>query len=82
MRSSFIKRIGQVDYFHYDFYAQALAKLERGHELDKADIREMIERGLIDPQKLRSLFSDIEPNLYNYPAIDPATFRQAVEDAS
>ena len=75
MRSSFIKRIGQVDYFHYDFYAQALAKLERGHELDKTDVREMIERGLIDTNKLRSLFSDIEPNLYKYPAIDPATFR-------
>lgn len=82
MRSSFIKRLGQVDFFHYDFYAQALAKLERNHELDKVDVREMIERGLIDTNKLRSLFSDIEPYLYKYPAIDPATFRQAVEDAS
>jgi hypothetical protein len=80
MRSSFIKRIGQVNYFHYDFYAQALAKLERGHGLDKADVREMIERGLIDTKKLRSFFIEIESNLYKYPAIDPATFRRAVED--
>jgi hypothetical protein len=80
LRSSFIKRVGQVDYFHYDFYSQALAKLERGHELDKADVREMIERRLVATKKLRSLFVEIEPNLYKYPAIDPATFRRAVEE--
>ncbi|HEY5402472.1 MAG TPA: DUF6036 family nucleotidyltransferase [Pyrinomonadaceae bacterium] len=78
-RSSFIKRIGQVDYFHYDFYAQALAKIERGHDLDKTDVREMIDRGLIEKKKLVSLFLEIEPNLYKYPAIDPPAFRQSVE---
>ena len=79
-RSQFIKRVGQVEYFHYDFYAQALAKLERGHDLDQADVKEMIERRLIKKEKLRSLFVEIEPNLYKYPAIDPSTFRRAVEE--
>ena len=78
-RSRFIKRIDQVDYFHYDFYAQALAKIERGHDLDKTDVREMIDRGLIEKKKLVSLFLEIEPNLYKYPAIDPPAFRQSVE---
>ena len=82
MRSSFIKRIGQVDFLHYDFYSQALSKLERGHELDRRDVEEMIGRGLIELKKLNALFRDIEPNLYKYPAIDPNSFRQAIDDLS
>src|SRR3979411_956998 len=31
-RSRFIKREGKLSFYHYDFYAQALAKTERGHE--------------------------------------------------
>ena len=30
-RSRFIQQEGNVSFFHYDFYAQALAKIERGH---------------------------------------------------
>src|SRR6476646_4544036 len=30
-RSRFIARHGQIDFYHYDFYGQALAKLERNH---------------------------------------------------
>jgi len=56
-----------------------LAKIERGHDLDKTDVREMIDRGLIEKKKLVSLFLEIEPNLYKYPAIDPPAFRQSVE---
>src|SRR5947207_15572439 len=33
-RSEFITRVGAIDFFHYDFYAQALAKIERGHNTD------------------------------------------------
>jgi hypothetical protein len=79
LRSRFIKRVGQVEFFHYDFYAQALAKLERGHELDRKDVQEMIDRELIEKEKLFSLFLEIEPSLYKYPAIDPQTFRRNVE---
>ena len=43
-RSSFIAREGGIDFFHYDFYAQALAKIERGHNTDLLDVRQMIER--------------------------------------
>ena len=31
-RSRFIERIGQVSFYHYDFCAQALAKVERGDQ--------------------------------------------------
>src|SRR2546421_7881986 len=33
-RSPFIQREGTLEFFHYDFYAQALAKIERGHSAD------------------------------------------------
>jgi hypothetical protein len=40
-RSRYIGREGVVDFFHYDPYGQALAKIERGHAQDLADVREM-----------------------------------------
>jgi hypothetical protein len=79
MRSRFITREGKVSFFHYDLYAQALAKIERGHELDIADVAAMLERGLVDREKLRGLFEEIFPKLYRYPAIDPDSFRRALE---
>jgi len=39
----------------------------------------MYLRRLIDPARLRSFFAAIEDALYRYPAIDPPTFRAAVE---
>jgi len=79
-RSLFIARHGQVDFYHYDPYAQALAKLERGHAMDLTDVREMISRGLVDPREALRLFGEIEPVLYRYPAIDPVSFRRRVEE--
>jgi hypothetical protein len=78
-RSGFIAREGSIDFFHYDFYAQALAKIERGHSTDLLDVRQMIERGLVDPSRLLEYFSRIEDRLYKYPAIDAQSFRRAVE---
>lgn len=77
-RSLFIAREGQVDFFHYDFYAQALAKLERAHARDLQDVDEMRRRDLIDGARLLAFFEAIEPELFRYPAIDPASFRRRV----
>ena len=68
-----------VDVFHYDFHAQALSKLERGHAKDLDDVAAMRRAGLIDPDQLLALLARIEPELYRYPAVDPPTFRRAVE---
>jgi len=78
-RSPFVGQIGPVTFHHYDLYAQALAKVERGHEQDRADVGEMVARGLIEPKRAREYFARIEPDLYRFPAIDAATFRRAVE---
>ncbi len=78
-RSPFIAQEGKVSFHHYDLYAQALSKIERAHEQDLKDVAEMLRRGLIDPGKVSSLFAEIEPKLYRFPAIDPASFREKVD---
>lgn len=78
-RSTYIAKEGSIEFFHYDFYAQALAKIERGHSTDMFDVRHMIERGLIEPSRLMELFTRIEDSIYKYPAIDGRSFRTAVE---
>lgn len=79
-RSPFIGREGRLSFYHYDFYSQALSKIQRGHAQDLADVRQMLDRGLIDRQDLLRRFEQIEPNLYRFPAIDPTAFRKAVEE--
>jgi len=64
-----------------DLYSQALAKIERGFDQDREDMREMLGRGLISAERLRDLYEEIEPELYRYPAIDHAVFRQRLEAA-
>ena len=78
-RSSFIVRHGPVSFHHYDFHAQALAKMERGHELDLMDVRAMAQLGLVRAHRLRCFLDAIEPALPRYPAIDPPSFRRKVE---
>jgi hypothetical protein len=43
-RSGFIAREGSIDFFHYDFYAQALAKIERGHSASRMNMKNGITR--------------------------------------
>ena len=77
-RSAFVVRHGPVDFLHYDFYSQALAKIERGHAQDLSDVEAMWRLRLIEPDRLVCLFEAIEADLVRYPAIDPCHFRNAV----
>ncbi len=77
-RSQHIAREGQLDFYHYDPYSQALSKIERGHAQDLLDVASMIKEGLLDLSNLGSLFDAIVPDLYRYPAIDPKSFSDAV----
>jgi hypothetical protein len=80
-RSPFVAQEGRLTFHHFDLSAQALAKIERGHARDLADLREMLGRGLVDRQRLREDFAAIESRLYRYPAIDPRGFRRALDAA-
>jgi hypothetical protein len=79
-RSPFIAREGALAFHHFELAAQALAKIERGHVQDRADVDEMLRRGLVGAAELRAVFEAIAPHLYRYPAIDPASFSAALDE--
>ena len=75
-----IGREGKVTFYHYDPYSQALSKIERGHTQDLKDVESMLQNGVLEREKLLSLYQSIEPQLYRYPAIDPKSFSEAVRN--
>ncbi len=81
-RSPLIAREGRLVFRHFDPLSQALAKLERAHERDLEDVRQLIAAGMVEPDRLRAAFAEIEPHLYRFPAIDPRRFRARVEEAA
>jgi hypothetical protein len=80
-RSPLVFQEGNVAVHHFDFYSQALSKIERGFEQDLDDVGKMVASGLVNTARLRELYDTIEPELYRYPAIDPSAFRRKVEAA-
>jgi len=78
-RSPFLFREGRIDVHHFDFYSQAVAKLERGFEQDLADVDSMVAAGVVEPARLLALYERIEDELFRFPAVDPASLRAAVE---
>lgn len=80
-RSRFRFREGNLDVFDFDFYSQALSKIERGFDLDLSDVRAMFEAALIEPRRLRELFEQVADELYRFPAVDPAGLRAKLERA-
>jgi hypothetical protein len=77
-RSPFIAQEGRTSFHHFDLYAQALAKVERGHHQDLEDVREMRSRGLIDAKGAWSYFDGIEPQFFRYPVLNPASFHRSM----
>ena len=73
-RSAFIAQFGHVEFRHYDYYSQALAKIERGYEHDLLDALSFVAEGLVNPKELTRLANEILPQLSRYPGIDRGTF--------
>jgi hypothetical protein len=80
-RSPFLFQEGRVAVRHFDPYSQALSKIERDFDLDRRDVQTMLDRGLVDPERLRELFDEIEPLLFRYPAIHVEGFRAKLDRA-
>jgi len=78
-RSPFVAREGVISFHHFDFYTQALSKLERAHHKDLLDVDSMVRDGLVEPRRLLVLFNEVAQLLYKYPSVDPPTLRAAVE---
>ncbi len=79
-RSLLIKRVGKVEFRHYDFYAQLLSKLERGHDQDLLDVQALVDRGHVNKIELLKLFIKIIPDLQRFPAIDATEFERRVKE--
>lgn len=79
-RCRFRLRAGNLEVFDFDPYSQALSKLERGFDLDLRDVAEMVRAGQVDRVRLLELYEGIEPELFKFPAVEPAQLRRAVED--
>jgi hypothetical protein len=78
-RSRLIAAFSGVEFFHFDFALQTLAKLERGHTQDLEDATQFLRRGLVSAGELREVFARLRPALVRYPAIDPQQFERKVE---
>jgi len=77
-RCQFIAQHGPLVFYHYDFYGQALSKIERAHARDRNDVARLLESGLVKPERLLELFREAEPLLIRYPAIDAEKLRSRV----
>lgn len=77
--SPFVVQEGELTVRHMDFALQALAKLERGFGQDLADVDAMIERELVAPARLRSMFEEIRLQLFRFPAVDPDHLRAMID---
>lgn len=79
-RSTFIAKHGEVEFFHYDFRAQALTKLARGYERDLGDVTAMLDGGLVSRDGLEKALKAIRSDLIRYPSIDGEAFARRVRE--
>lgn len=79
-RSPFIRKAGKVEFRHYDLYSQALAKIERGHDLDRSDVQAYVDRGLLDKRELQGFYNAIRADLIRYPAVDANDLDRKVKE--
>jgi hypothetical protein len=77
-RSVHVGRYGPVDFFHFDYVSQALAKLARAHDRDTADVEAMLRRGLVSVAALLEAFERIAPELVRFPGVDARALEQRV----
>jgi hypothetical protein len=79
-RSVFIGKRGQISFYHYDFTAQALAKLSRGFDRDIRDVEAMYDRKLFSLTKLGDCFEAIAPEIIRFPSLNADALRSRVEN--
>lgn len=80
-RHLFITTAGRTRFFHYDPYAQLLAKIVRGFEQDLADAARFLDDGLVDAERFAELVRGIPDGEYaKHPNLSRSMVESAVED--
>jgi hypothetical protein len=79
VRHVLIQKIGLIDFYHFDPYSQAFAKIVRGFQRDREDARALIENGMVDTTRLSELVSAIPDSAYaRYPHLTRSAVERAV----
>ncbi len=79
-RSKYIGRYGSTDFYHFDYYSQALSKLSRGHVRDLTDVEGMYAAGYIDASRFRDLFTSVEDQIIKYPALSAERLKETIHN--
>jgi len=80
-RHLFIDRVGGVDFYHYDPYAQLFSKIVRGFRKDLLDAEQFVRSGMVDPRRFNDLVRQIPESAYaKYPNLSRTAILAAVGD--
>ncbi len=80
-RHRFVERVGLVDFYHYDPYAQLLSKIVRGFRKDLLDAEQFVRRDLVDPREFLELVRQVPNSAYaKYPNLSRSSVLAAVEE--
>jgi len=80
-RHVFVARVGHIDVFHYDPYAQLLSKVVRGFRKDLVDAEHLVKSGMVDPRRFRALVEAIPDSAYaKYPNLSRDSVVAAVDE--
>ncbi len=76
--AQFVGRYGTIDVFYFDFYSIALSKMERGSSRDIADVKLLVEQGIIIPGELDNAYQEVLAQLGKgrYPRVTPKRFTE------
>jgi hypothetical protein len=81
VRHIFIDRVGTVDFYHYDPYAQLLSKIVRGFRKDLLDAEQFVRSGMVNPGRFRELVRQVPDSAYaRYPNLSSSSVRAVVEE--
>ncbi len=76
--AQFVGRYGTIDVFYFDFYSIALSKIERGNDRDIADVKLLMQHGMVTPDELDKAYQEVLVQLGKgrYPRITPQRFAE------
>lgn len=76
--AQYVGRYGSIDVFYFDFYSIALSKIERGNTRDIADVRLLVQKGIITLDELDAAYQQVLTQLGKgrYPRITPERFAE------
>lgn len=79
-RHVFVDRVANIEFYHYDPYAQLLSKVVRGFRKDLQDAERFVASGMVDPERFRELVAGVPESVYaRYPALSRDAVLAAVD---